>query len=101
MTDKFDYFVLFAEMRTGSNYLEVNINDIDGLSCHGEAFNPAFIGYPNRSEVLGVSQDARNEDPFHLLTTIKEYSEGLGGFRFFHDHDQRIIDEVLNEAQQQ
>ena len=97
MTDKFDYFVLFAEMRTGSNYLEVNINDIDGLVCHGEAFNPAFIGYPNRSDVLGVTQDARDEDPQHLLTTIREYSEGMGGFRFFHDHDQRIIDEVLND----
>ena len=28
MTDKFDYFVLFAEMRTGSNYLEVNIKPV-------------------------------------------------------------------------
>lgn len=97
MSRPFDYFVLFAEMRTGSNFLEVNLNEIDGLTCHGEAFNPAFIGFPNRSELLGVTRDAREDDPFHLLTTIKEYSEGLGGFRFFHDHDQRIIDQVLED----
>ena len=56
----FDYFVVFAEMRTGSNFLEANLNAFDGLACHGEAFNPHFIGYPNRSEILGVTQaDAR------------------------------------------
>lgn len=95
MADKFDYYVLFAEMRTGSNFLEVNLNEIDGLSCYGEAFNPAFIGYPIRSDVLGITQEMRDEDPNRLLKTIRQYSEGLGGFRFFHDHDQRVIDEVL------
>ncbi len=43
----FDYFVVFAEMRTGSNFLEANLNAFAGLTCHGEAFNPHFIGYPN------------------------------------------------------
>ena len=32
---RFDYFVVFAEMRTGSNFLEANINAFDGLTCHG------------------------------------------------------------------
>ncbi|MEL7131520.1 MAG: nodulation protein NodH, partial [Pseudomonadota bacterium] len=45
---KFDYFVVFAEMRTGSNFLEANLNALDGLSCYGEAFNPGFIGYPKK-----------------------------------------------------
>ena len=30
MTD-FDYFVLFAEMRTGSNHLEESLKTIDGI----------------------------------------------------------------------
>ncbi|MDX1782140.1 MAG: nodulation protein NodH, partial [Thalassovita sp.] len=47
MTDRFDYFVVFAEMRTGSNFLETNLNAFPGLTCYGEAFNPHFIGYPN------------------------------------------------------
>ena len=97
MAPKFDYFVLFAEMRTGSNFLEANLNAFDGVSCHGEAYNPAFIGYPNRSEILGITMDMREEDPGRLLTTIRNYSEGLGGFRFFYDHDPRIIDTVLND----
>jgi len=97
MASKFDYFVLFAEMRTGSNFVEANLNSFDGINCYGEAFNPAFIGYPNRSEILGLTQDMRDEDPQRLLTTIKDYSDGLGGFRYFHDHDQRVIDEVLND----
>ena len=52
----FDYFVVFAEMRTGSNFLEANINAFDGLSCLGEAFNPHFIGYPDNEKILGVTQ---------------------------------------------
>ena len=97
MAAKFDYFVLFAEMRTGSNFVEANLNEIDGLICHGEAFNPAFIGYPNRSEILGLTLDMREDDPHRLLTTIKDYSDGLGGFRFFHDHDPRVVDDILND----
>lgn len=97
MTDKFDYFVLFAEMRTGSNFVEANLNKFEGIICHGEAYNPSFIGYPNRTDILGITAEMRDEDPQRLLTTIRDYSEGLGGFRFFHDHDQRVIDDILND----
>ncbi|MEL7089565.1 MAG: nodulation protein NodH, partial [Planctomycetota bacterium] len=54
---RFDYFVVFAEMRTGSNFLETNLNAFDGLACHGEAFNPHFLGYPDREQLLGLTQD--------------------------------------------
>ncbi len=97
MSEAFDYFVVFAEMRTGSNFLEANLNAFDGLQCHGEAFNPHFIGYPNKTEILGVTQAMRDGDPGLLINTIKEFSEGLGGFRFFHDHDQRVLDIVLDD----
>ena len=36
----FDSFVMFAEMRTGSNFLESNLNALDGVTCLGELFNP-------------------------------------------------------------
>lgn len=91
MSQAFDYFIVFAEMRTGSNFLETNINAFDGLTCHGEAFNPHFIGYPNKSEILGVTQAMRDADPEKLIKTIKTDSDGLGGFRFFHDHDPRVL----------
>jgi len=91
MSDRFDYFIVFAEMRTGSNFLETNINAFPSLSCLGEAFNPHFIGYPNKTDCLGVTQDMREADPQRLIDTIKS-TPGLNGFRYFHDHDPRVLD---------
>lgn len=97
MNNSFDYFVVFAEMRTGSNFLEANLNTFDGLSCQGEAFNPHFIGYPNRSEILGVTLEQRTDDPMTLIRAVREKNGVLAGFRFFHDHDSRGLDIVLND----
>ena len=97
MSDPFDYFVVFAEMRTGSNFLENNLNAFDRIECHGEVFNPYFIGYPNRTEILGVTQAMRDADPARMIDTIKTQSSGLGGFRFFHDHDRRVLDICLDD----
>ncbi len=93
----FDYFVVFAEMRTGSNFLEVNLNAFDGLTCYGEAFNPHFIGYPNRDNILAVTQEMRDSDPDCLLSAIRDRTDGLGGFRYFHDHDPRVLDSCLDD----
>ena len=93
---RFDYFVIFAEMRTGSNFLESNINSVDGVQCHGEAFNRYIISTPDHTELLGVTQSERDADPDRLITRIKE-EEGLNGFRFFHDHDDRILETVIND----
>ena len=97
MTDQFDYFIVFAEMRTGSNFLEVNLNAFDGLVCHGEAFNPHFIGYPNKTEILGITQDDRDQNPAQLIDEIKAQTGALGGFRYFHDHDPRVLDIALED----
>lgn len=97
MTDQFDYFIVFAEMRTGSNFLEVNLNAFDGVACHGEAFNPHFIGYPNKTEILGVTQDERDSDPARLIDRVKSEPGPLGGFRYFHDHDARVLDIALED----
>ncbi len=94
---RFDYFVVLAEMRTGSNLLETNINAFQSFECHGEAFNPTFIGYPNRTEILGVTQAMREADPARLIDTIKGYSTGMGGFRLFHNHDARALEICLND----
>lgn len=92
----FHSFILLAEMRTGSNFLESNLNAFEGLTCHGEAFNPHFIGYPNRDSLLDVTLQARSDDPSKLLNRIKN-APGINGFRFFHDHDPRILDRVLDD----
>lgn len=95
MTD-FDYFVIFAEMRTGSNFLEANLNAFPSLTCLGELFNPHFIGYPNKSDMLGFTQEARDAEPMKLLKAVKA-QDGLAGFRCFHDHDERVIAKALRD----
>lgn len=97
MAQKFDSFVIFAEMRTGSNFLESNLNSFQGIACHGEAFNPHFIGSPNTDDILGVDQDARDSDPQTLLQAIREQPDKISGFRYFHDHDPRIVDLVMQD----
>jgi LPS sulfotransferase NodH len=87
---KFDYFIVLAEMRTGSNFLEANLNALNDVTCHGEAFNPAFIGYPKTDNLLGMSQDERETDPAALIAKIVAH-DGLSGFRFFHNHDPRAL----------
>lgn len=93
----FQSFVVLAQMRTGSNFLEANLNALDGVTCHGEAFNSAFIGYPNRDSLLDMTQAERDENPQALLTKIK-VQVGMHGFRYFYDHDPRVLDTVLNDA---
>ena len=97
MTQKFDSFVVFAEMRTGSNFLEANLNAFEGIACHGEAFNPFFMGYPKSEPILGVSQEARDADPTVLLNAIRKQEDALGGFRYFHDHDPRVFDKIIKD----
>lgn len=93
---RFDYFVVFAEMRTGSNLLETNLNEFDGLFCLGEVFNPGFIGHQGRQDLLGVTVQDREHDPLALLGAIRGH-DGLAGFRFFHDHDPRVLAAMLND----
>lgn len=87
---QFDSFVVIAGMRTGSNFLEANLNAMTGIHCYGEVFNPAFIGKKDQVEMLGISIVARDADPFMLLRKLRSSVPGLVGFRFFHDHDARI-----------
>lgn len=93
---QFDYFVVFAEMRTGSNFLEANLNSFDGISCYGEAFNPHFIGYPDSDEILGVDQATRDNAPQVLVDAVRD-APGIGGFRFFNNHDHRVLDICLSD----
>ena len=83
-------------MRTGSNFLEANLNMFDGVACLGEAFNPHFIGFPNTPDLLGMTQSDRESDPQALIDRVKQ-TEGLNGFRFFNDHDSRVLDIALTD----
>jgi hypothetical protein len=81
-------------MRTGSNFLESTLNGVPDLTSHGEAFNPVFVGYPGRADVLGVTLEARMVTPEALYDRIRA-APGLNGFRFFQDHDPRILRRLI------
>ena len=90
--------MVLAGMRTGSNFLEANLNALAGVACYGEAFNPAFIGKKDQVEMFGETLLTREADPFALLRKLREKTDGIAGFRFFHDHDPRILAAVLADA---
>jgi LPS sulfotransferase NodH len=97
VAQKFDSFVMFAAMRTGSNFLEANLNAMQGVTCHGEVFNPTFIGKSNQVEFMGLSLADRAADPMAFIRTMRAGTQGLSGFRYFHDHDPRVFDAVLED----
>jgi len=97
MAGRFTSFVVFAEMRTGSNYLEANLNALPGVACLGELFNPHFIGRLNQTEFLGWSMAQREADPLGFLADVRRQTGGLVGFRFFHDHDPRLPEVLLGD----
>jgi LPS sulfotransferase NodH len=97
MTAKFTSFVVFAEMRTGSNFLEANLNAFDGIACHGEAFNPHFLGYPRNELIFGVDLARRDADPNVLLDALRNDPSALNGFRYFHNHDPRVFEAIVDD----
>ncbi|MDN5569629.1 MAG: hypothetical protein L0G27_12935, partial [Paracoccus sp. (in: a-proteobacteria)] len=97
MTEPFRSFVIFAEMRTGSNLLEATLNALPGLTCFGEAFNPYMMGWPDKDELEGVTRDEREADPMTLLNTLFDKPNHMAGFRYFHDHDPRVFDAIMND----
>lgn len=96
MERRFDSFVIFAEMRTGSNLLEATLAQVPGIACHGEIFNPDHLGGPAVTEVLGQTMADRVADPSVLLDRVRA-APGLNGFRFFFDHEPRVLDAILND----
>lgn len=89
--------MLLAGMRTGSNYLEANLNALAGVACLGEVFNPHFIGKKDQAEMFGVDMALREQDPHLLLRRLRDQTPGLAGFRYFHDHDPRILPALLDD----
>ncbi|WP_209509329.1 sulfotransferase family 2 domain-containing protein [Ruegeria sp. HKCCE4150] len=97
MAAKYDYFVVLAAMRTGSNLLEANLNALDSVTCHGEAFNPHFAGNLQSDTLLGLTLEDRDADPMKLLKAIRTAPGDINGFRYFEEHDPRILKPVLND----
>ena len=97
MTGKFDSFVIFAAMRTGSNLLEAHLNTFGDIQCYGEAFNPFFIGDSETDHMFGFTLSKREADPKGFLAAMRAQEGHVSGFRFFQDHDPRVLDLVMDD----
>lgn len=97
MSQDFQSFVIFAEMRTGSNLLEATMNAVKGVTCFGEAFNPYMLGWPDVDKLRGLTMAEREADPQKLLALLLEKPGHLPGFRYFHDHDPRVFAPIMAE----
>ena len=98
MSGHYKYFAIFGSMRSGSNLLEQSLNQYSGITCHGELFNPSFIGNPKSTDFLGFDFAKREKSPESLIKAmIKDSDPGIYGFRVFHDHDQRTAQMVLQD----
>ncbi|MEL6232933.1 MAG: hypothetical protein AAFR46_00865 [Pseudomonadota bacterium] len=92
------YFAIIAAMRTGSNLLQRTLAQFPDLLCHGELFNPSFVGQPGRSAFEGISRAARDADPLALIDRmIARAGSQLPGFRIFDDHDPRVLAHVAQD----
>lgn len=94
-------FVIVGMMRSGSNFLERTLNLLPNVRCHGELFNPAFIGLAADlgAEYLGYHRHqvaSHLEDPVGMLQALIEGCDRQTcGFRLFVDHDPLAMAEVL------
>jgi len=99
MITGFRYFAILGAMRTGSNLLERSLVQYDRITCHGELFNPAFMGKAGRDQAFGITMDQRERNPVNLLRAMwAEDPDKLTGFRYFEGHDPRIMDLVISDA---
>ena len=95
---KFTYFIVFGTMRCGSNLFQHSLSQYDNITCHGELFNPAFIDGPKTTEFFGLNKSDREKDPNLIIEKIIEtHADGIAGFRFFEDHDARIMAAALGD----
>lgn len=91
----FTCFAIIAGMRTGSNLLEEILAGHPDLSCHGELFNPHFVGQPDQDVALGVTRAVREAQPSRMLDAVRAVPGRLAGFRIFDGHDPRALAIIL------
>jgi LPS sulfotransferase NodH len=94
-------FVLLASMRTGSNLLNSKLNQFSGVICHGEAFNPAFVGLADKHlKLLGIAREetaVRDRDPREFLAKILAMDAEAVGLHMFPDHAPAILQLLLED----
>jgi LPS sulfotransferase NodH len=92
-------FLLVGMMRSGSNFLERQLNLLPDLRCHGELFNLSFIGLSHQAKVPGYTRDnpeARNSDEEAFVRAVDQACDRpIIGLRLFLDHSAPMTARLL------
>lgn len=98
-------FLLVGMMRSGSNFLERQLNLLPDVRCHGELFNPVFIGFSHEAagRPAGFSRDnpaARNADEEGFVRQVDQACDRpVLGLRLFLDHSPTMTARLLHDPQ--
>ena len=86
-------------MRTGSNFLEANLNALPGVTSHGEVFNPLLHRQegPDRAVRHHDGATATRDPRPPVAQAARRRPTACPAFAIFHDHDPRILDDVLDD----
>lgn len=95
-------FVLLASQRTGSNLLNSILNQYDGITMHGEAFNGAFVGlredYHDTLKIKREDIAARDKDPLGFMERLYSKTEADAvGFHMFPEHSPSVLKTLLED----
>jgi FkbM family methyltransferase len=96
-------FVIYGSMRTGSNYLVSLLNQFPGVVCHGEPFNPAFVGLRDDYYAkLGFTREQTSKrdadlECFYKRLMARDDQHLLCGFKLFPGHNAQIIEKTLRD----
>ncbi|HSI57059.1 MAG TPA: hypothetical protein VLA16_05865 [Ideonella sp.] len=94
-------FVLIGMMRSGSNFIERQLNLLPDVRCHGELFNPAFIGFSHESGKSHVGYQRtdtalRAADELAFLKKVDAACDReIMGSRLFLDHSAPMTARIL------
>jgi LPS sulfotransferase NodH len=97
-------FVIVGMMRSGSNLLERQLSSLADVRCHGELFNPGFIGFshPWPVEHAGYQRNTtgpRDADEIDFFNKIDAACDRpIMGFRLFLDHGNDITPHILYDT---
>jgi len=96
-------FAIIGTMRSGSNLLQRVLDSYEGIFCHGELFNPVFIGFhpKHNNQFAGYARndvEKRDENLDQFIEIIrKERKAKVLGYRIFETH--HLFDQILNDRQ--
>ena len=98
-------FVMIGMMRSGSNLLQRQLDLLPDIRCHGELFNPAFVGLAPEAKASHGGfrrEDAalRDADELGFLMKVDEACDRpVMGLRLFLDHSPEMTSRLLYDPE--